>query len=105
MMEKIDFGEDNTRLKILVEFLESEKSWKEKYGYGKRWAVEGRYSVFKRLFSESIWSKKYDKIKLEVMLKVNLMNIFTSFVVGAWNKDKLEQIRENTWDDTRNLAV
>jgi len=105
MMEGIDSSEDNTRLKILLEFLESEKSWKEKYGYGKRWAVEGRYSVFKRLFSESVWSKKYDKIKPEVMLKVNLMNIFTSFVVGAWNKDKLAQIRKNASYEPRNITV
>lgn len=39
------------------------------------------------------------------MLKVNLMNIFTSFVVGAWNKDKLAQIRKNAGDELRNLAV
>ncbi len=94
MIEALEPGKDNTRLKVLEEFLEDEKSWKEKYGYGKSWAVEGRYSVFKGLFSENVWSKKDDRVKSEVMLKVNLMNVFTSFVVGAWDKEKLAQIKE-----------
>ncbi len=99
MIEALEPEEDNTRLKVLEEFLEDEESWKEKYGYGNRWGVEGRYSVFKGLFSEDIWSKKDDKVKSEVMLKVDLMNIFTSFVVGVWDKEKLAEIREKAGAD------
>jgi hypothetical protein len=100
MIEALEPGADNTRLKVLEEFLEDEKSWKEKYGYGKRWGVEGRYSVFKGLFSENVWSKKDDRVKSEVMLKVNLMNVFTSFVVGAWDKEKLAELREKGGAET-----
>jgi hypothetical protein len=38
------------RLKTLEKFLAEPKKWKEKTAYGKRWAVENRYSVLKSVF-------------------------------------------------------
>lgn len=70
-------GRRDIRAEMLEEFLRDEEKWKEKYGYGKRWVVEDRYSVFKRLFSEHVFSKKMENIKKEVIIKVNLMNLFT----------------------------
>jgi len=76
-------GQSDVRLQVLEEFLLDEEKWKEKYSYGKRWAVEDRYSVFKRMFSEHVWSKKMKNIKPEVSIKLNLMNLFTHFLSGS----------------------
>jgi hypothetical protein len=65
------------RLKVLEEFLTDEQGWKKRTGYGKRWAVEDRYSVFKRTFSEHVYSKKLGNIQQEVVVKASLMNLFT----------------------------
>lgn len=78
-----------TRLKILEEYLTDEEKWKEKNDYGKRWAVEGSYSVFKRMFNEHTYSKRFDNIQHEVIIKINLMNIFSSFLRKGSYKDKI----------------
>ncbi|MEW6096309.1 MAG: hypothetical protein AB1567_07270 [bacterium] len=49
------------RLKTLKEYLQDEEKWKKENGYGKRWKVEGRYSMVKRLFGEYVFSKKIKK--------------------------------------------
>ena len=86
-------GKDDVRLHVLEEFLLDEEKWKEKYDYGKRWAVEDRYSVFKRLFSEHVWSKKMKNIKPEVSIKLNLMNLFTHFLIGSKKEEAATQIK------------
>ena len=65
------------RLKVLTEYLTDEEGWKKRSGYGKRWAVEDRLSVFKRAFSEYVCGKTLENIKRETIIKVNLMNLFT----------------------------
>lgn len=65
------------RLRCLEEYLTDEEGWKKQYKYGKRWVVEGRYSVFKRMFSEHVYSKKLENIRREVILKSSLINWFT----------------------------
>jgi len=87
-----------TRLKVLEEFLTNEEEWKKKYGYGKRWVVEDRYSVFKRLFSEHVYSKKIKNMKQEVIIKVNLMNLFTSFLIGSKKSISITQMKKNYSD-------
>jgi hypothetical protein len=72
------------RLKVLEEFLTDEEGWKKRYGFGRRWIVEGRYSVFKRIFSENVYSKRLKNIKCEVMIKIGLLNLFTHEVRNAF---------------------
>ena len=78
------------RLKEMKEYQSNEKKWKSKYGYGLRWRSEGRYSVFKRLFGENVFSKGMGSIKNEVQLKVNLMNQFTSFLIKAYKTNNID---------------
>ncbi len=89
-------GQIDVRLQVLEEFLLDEEKWKEKYDYGKRWAVEDRYSVFKRLFSEHVWSKKMKNIKPEVSIKINLMNLFTHLLSGGKKDTNITQIPGNS---------
>ena len=55
---------------------QKQQEWKNKTHYGKRWAVEGFYSRYKRLFGEYVFSKKWDNIQKEIVTKVNLLNLF-----------------------------
>ncbi len=77
------------RLEEMKEYQSNEKKWKSKYEYGFRWRSEGRYSVFKRLFGDAVFSKDMGIIKNEVQLKVNLMNQFTSFLIKAYKTDNI----------------
>jgi hypothetical protein len=51
-----------------------ERAWKEKVGYGNRWAVERSYSIYKMLFRERLQSRKWPYIVQEISLKVEQMN-------------------------------
>lgn len=55
---------------------QKQQEWKDKTHYGKRWAVEGFYSRYKRLFGEYVFSKKWNNIQKEIIAKVNLLNLF-----------------------------
>ena len=74
-----------SRLRTVQEYRSDYHNWREENRYGQRWKVEGRYSVFKRIFGEGVFSKKLDRQEKEVILKVNLMNRFTSLTIGALN--------------------
>lgn len=76
------------RLKTLKEYLEDEELWKGINGYGKRWEAEGRYSVFKRVFGEHVFSRKMENIRKEVILKVSLMNLFASLTSKALYEER-----------------
>lgn len=65
------------RLTVLQKYLQNKEKWKREVRYGQRWKVEGRYSIFKRSFGEYVFSKIMGNIRNEVMMKVNLMNLFT----------------------------
>jgi len=71
------------RLKTLKEYLQDKEKWKEENGYGERWKAEGRYSVFKRVFGEHVFSKKMGNISKEVAVKLSLMNIFAYLTIEA----------------------
>lgn len=71
------------RLQEMKKYQEDEDGWKKEKDYGQRWEVEGRFSVFKRLFGESIFSKRMESTKNEVILKTNLMNRFASFLIDG----------------------
>ena len=86
--EKIKEKEDSgilqkklLRLQELKKYLDDEEGWKREKDYGQRWEVEGRFSVFKRLFGEHVFSKEDKNKKNEAILKVNLMNYFASFLI------------------------
>lgn len=51
------------------------KSWKTKYDYGKRWAVEGAFSLVKRITGESVSATKPEFMLHEVALKFKFANI------------------------------
>jgi hypothetical protein len=70
------------RLENLKEYLEDGKEWRKRRDWGKRWVVESRYSVFKRKFSEDVFSKKLGNIYREVEIKLTLMNLFTHAIKG-----------------------
>lgn len=71
------------RLETLKNYLQDKEKWKQENGYGQRWKSEGRYSIFKRIFGEHVFSKKIENQRKEAILKVSLMNLFTSMTVGA----------------------
>jgi transposase len=51
-----------------------QKRWKKKVGYGRRWIVEGTFSRFKGMFGESVFSKKREMKKKELLLKIGIYN-------------------------------
>jgi transposase-like protein len=64
------------RAKHAREYLKSGyKSWKKKYDYGKRWAVEGAFSLVKRIAGESVSATKTEYMFHEVGLKFKFANI------------------------------
>jgi hypothetical protein len=52
------------------------EGWKREKRYGDRWAVEGAYSVIKRIFGEYVSAKKFVNMAKEMATKVSLYNIF-----------------------------
>jgi hypothetical protein len=64
------------RAKHAREYLEpGYKSWKKKYDYGKRWAVEGAFSLVKRITGELVSATKTENMFHEVGLKFKFANI------------------------------
>jgi len=43
-------------------FLEDERGWKRKVGYGRRWVVEGTFSNLKRFFGEFVTAQKFENM-------------------------------------------
>jgi hypothetical protein len=54
------------------------EAWAEKKGYGRRWAVETSFSVFKRLFVEHSLARSMDCIGKELVAKVSLYNMLVN---------------------------
>jgi IS5 family transposase len=73
------------RWRQLKQCYDNEKYWIRKHKYGERWKVEGRYSVFKRLFGDFVYSRVSENIQNEVLLKINLMNRFTAMLAPNWS--------------------
>ncbi len=62
------------RIEVAKKQLKNVDDWKQKNEYNKRWVVEYTFSVFKRLFGHSVYSKRKKYVKNEVISKVNLYN-------------------------------
>lgn len=71
------------RMEELEYYLEDPEGWKKEKNYGQRWKSEVRFSVFKRKFGDAVFSKAMKTIQNEVMMKVNMMNQFTSITMKA----------------------
>jgi hypothetical protein len=55
-------------------------AWKEKYDYGKRWAVEGVFSAVKRMTGEHISATKTENMYQEVKFKFAFYNILINAI-------------------------
>jgi len=53
-------------------------TWAESVGYGRRWAVETAYSIFKRLFGEGAMGRSFENIARELAGKVALYNMLVN---------------------------
>lgn len=51
------------------------QGWKEKHGYGKRWLVETAFSTIKRVFGETLTSRKFETMIKEVKTKIAIYNM------------------------------
>jgi len=63
------------RRRTALEFLKNEKKWKQRVGYGRRWAAEGTFSNVKRTFGEFVVAKKFKHMIQEMMLKAFTYNV------------------------------
>ena len=79
--EQFDIPPTHTRLNSFDKKKRREskqQDWKNKVKYGFRWYVEGFYSRFKRIFGESVFSKKWKNIEKEIIIKLNILNLFVN---------------------------
>ncbi len=73
--------DDSIRGMYVSEQLNDYTRWKYKYYYNKRWIIESVYSSFKRIFRH-IKSVKWENIIKELMIKVNVYNLFMAISNG-----------------------
>jgi IS5 family transposase len=64
------------RRRAVLEQLEDPDEWKRRTGYGCRWMVETAFSVFKRVFGESVAAKSFRGMVQEIMIKASVYNMF-----------------------------
>lgn len=50
--------------------------WEHSVGYGRRWAAETVFSSMKRIFGEHIVSIKWNNIRIELLMKAHIYNMF-----------------------------
>jgi len=62
------------RYRVVNEYLNNKKSWKERLRYGMRWSCESAFSAFKRIFGEHVAAKKFPYMVKEMQLKVFALN-------------------------------
>ena len=51
-------------------YLADPLGWKQAVGYGRRWMAESFFSGFKRLFGEVVQAKRWERMVVELQLKV-----------------------------------
>ncbi|TLM99946.1 IS5 family transposase [bacterium] len=68
------------RKKAVVEQQKDIKKWKKDHHYGDRWAVEGAFSVIKRIFGEYVSAKKFVNMAKEMTIKTSLYNLFMQMI-------------------------
>jgi len=67
-----------------VEFIKKNgyREWSKRFNFGKRWLIEIAYSKFKRLFGETVKSKKEENIRQEFTLKIWIYNALIALQHG-----------------------
>ena len=75
-------GGNPCRDKVIRGIRRGKRKWKRAVGYGKRWIVEGFFSMFKRWFGEYVSSVKFENIKKELVFKVAIANTFLAMSSG-----------------------
>ena len=60
----------------MLEQLEGLEGWKKRSRYGLWWMVETAFSVFKRLFGESVAARSFTGMVQEIMIKASVYNMF-----------------------------
>jgi hypothetical protein len=65
----------NEHIKIIKDI--GKKRWKQESNYHKRSLVETAFSRLKRILGEKVYSKKFDTIANEVIVKLNVLNFMT----------------------------
>ena len=70
------------RRRAAREFLKDEEKWKQKVGYGRRWAAEGTFSNLKRTFGEFVAAREFKNMIQEMMLKAFTYNILMNLSAG-----------------------
>jgi stalled ribosome alternative rescue factor ArfA len=68
-------GSYTRKMEVITQQTDFE-GWKKEKHYGDRWAVEGAYSVIKRIFGEYVSAKKFVNMAKEMATKVSLYNLF-----------------------------
>jgi len=63
------------RRRAVLEQLEDLEGWKKRTGYGRRWMVETAFSVFKRVFGESVAARSFKGMVQEIMIKASVYNL------------------------------
>lgn len=51
------------------------EAWRDRHGYGQRWACEQAFSSLKRVFGEHVVARRRDLMVTEVLMKVALYNM------------------------------
>ena len=69
-------GGNPYRDRIVRAIRRGKRKWKKRVEYGKRWLVEGFFSMFKRWFGEYVSSIKFENIRKELVFKVAIANTF-----------------------------
>ncbi|MCX9013171.1 MAG: IS5 family transposase [Candidatus Methanoperedens sp.] len=62
------------RQKFRGHFEDAQDEWKKRIGYGDRWQEEASFGSFKGMFGEHVYSKNWEAMENELILKVNLYN-------------------------------
>lgn len=70
------------RRRAAREFMEDEKRWKRKIGFGRRWAAEGVFSSLKQTFGEFVLAREFENMAREMMLKAFCYNLLMNLSAG-----------------------
>jgi len=60
-----------------------QEAWKQKHGYGRRWAAEGFFSGVKRVMGETVRSSSVEGMRREVMMKLLFYNLLVSATAAS----------------------
>jgi IS5 family transposase len=75
MQQQFGFSKHRNRKQKFKHLLEdAQQEWKRRVGYGQRWQEEASFGSFKGMFGEHVYSKNWEAMENELILKTNLYN-------------------------------